>query len=118
MFAHIPSLATLESNDDGLLAAELQLACVREYVAVVRALADQVDDLARPGDADGLSEQLIEEAARLGCRLLEAAAAMTRMPHVEQSGVFSTRSIGSGGSSQLGSSEYRLPASSRHGGSL
>jgi hypothetical protein len=77
MQAIIPSLTALESGNDDWLAAELELARLREQVAVVRTIADHADYLAQPGNVDGFSEQLIEEAARLGCRLLEAAAAMT-----------------------------------------
>jgi hypothetical protein len=72
----LPSLATLESNDDLRLAVELELATLRAQVAVVRTLADQVEDLARPGFTDGLRDQLVEETARLGCRLVDAAAAL------------------------------------------
>jgi hypothetical protein len=61
-------------------------------VAVLRTLTDHIEQLARPGDADGVSWQLVEEMARLGCRLLEAAAWMTRSPHSEDSGVFPRRS--------------------------
>jgi hypothetical protein len=57
-------------------------------VAVLRTLTDHIEHLARPGDADELSWQLVEEMARLGCRLLEAAARMTRSLRPEDSGVF------------------------------
>jgi hypothetical protein len=80
MFGFIPSLATLESIDDDLLTAELRLVRLREQVAVVRTIADHVEHFAEPQNADGFSEQVLEEMARLGCRLLEAAAAMTRTP--------------------------------------
>jgi hypothetical protein len=80
MLALIPSLASLESNDDDLLATELWFVRLREQVAVVRTIADHIDHFAEPGNADGLREQVLEEMTRLGCRLLEAAAAMTRTP--------------------------------------
>jgi len=73
-----PSLATLESDDDGRLAAELQLSRLRAQVAVVRALADHIDIFAEPGDAHGLGPQFAEEVARLVCRLSEAAMSMAR----------------------------------------
>jgi hypothetical protein len=76
MLGHLPSLAALESNDDGPLAAELRLARLRSQAAVVRALADHVEHLSRAADADVLGAQLVEEVARLGCRLLEAAASL------------------------------------------
>jgi hypothetical protein len=89
MPAHIPSLAALESSDDGPLVAELRLARLRSQAAVVRALADHVEHLSRAGDADGIGDQIIEEMARLGCRLLEAAGALAAgVPPIEDSGIF------------------------------
>jgi hypothetical protein len=73
---------------DNPLAAELRLARLRTQVAILRTLADHIDDVARPRDADGLSSQLIEEMTRLGCRLIEAAASMTSLPCSDDSGVF------------------------------
>jgi hypothetical protein len=87
----LPSVATLESSGDGQLTAELRLARLRAQVAVVRTLTDHIEQLGRPGDAD-VSWQLIEEMARLGCRLLKAAAWMTRSPQSEDSGIFPRRS--------------------------
>jgi hypothetical protein len=81
---HIPSLATLESDDERRLAEELRLARLRSQAAVVRAIADQVERLSR----EELGAQLIEEMARLGCHLLEAAASLVAPPQVEDSGVF------------------------------
>ena len=94
MPAHIPSLAALESNDDVQLSAELRLARLRSQMAVIRALADHIDHLARPKDTQGLGEQVIEEMARLGCRLLEAAAWLTESPRPQDSGVFMRPSSG------------------------
>lgn len=88
MLARIPSLQALESDDNDRLAQELRLGRLRAQVAIVRALADAVEHLARPGDTDGLGNQVIEEMARLGCRLLEAAEALPRSPCPEDSGVF------------------------------
>jgi len=92
MLAHIPSLAALESNDDLRLAAELRLARVRSQVAVVRAIADQVEYLSRAGEAAALGDQLIEEMARLGCRLVETAGSLAGSPRCEESGVFARSS--------------------------
>jgi hypothetical protein len=86
-----PSLRALESDDNDQLAQELRLARLRAQVAVVRALADHVEYLARPGDTDGLSKQVIEEMARLGCRLLEAAGALVGSPCPEDSGVYALK---------------------------
>jgi hypothetical protein len=88
MHSRIPSLRALESNDDGQLVAELRLVDVRSQAAIVRALADHAECLSREVEADGLARQLIEEMARLGSRLLDAAAAFRDAPHVEESGVF------------------------------
>jgi hypothetical protein len=83
MLAHISSLAALQSDDGGLLVAELRLARLRSQVAIVRALADHVEYLARPQDTKELGDQVIEEMARLGSRLLEAAAALAASPPPE-----------------------------------
>jgi hypothetical protein len=96
MRAHIPSLAALESDDGGALVAELRLARLRSQVAIVRALADHVEYLARPQDTKELGDQVIEEMARLGSRLLEAAAALAASPPPEDSGAFAvSRRFGS-----------------------
>jgi hypothetical protein len=88
MRSHIPSLAALESNDDGRLVAELRLAGLRSQAAIVRTLADQVERLSREAEGREHAGQLIEEMARLGSRLLEAAAAFAEARHVDESGVF------------------------------
>jgi hypothetical protein len=88
MLAPIPSLAALQANDDAPLDAELRLARLRKQAAIVRALADHVEHLSCPGDADGLGSQLVEEVARLGCRLLEAAGSLVATLSVDDSGVF------------------------------
>ena len=44
--------------------------------------------LSRAEDVDGLGAQMVEEMARLGCRLLDAAAALAGVSPVEDSGVF------------------------------
>jgi hypothetical protein len=53
MLAHTLSLTALESNDKRQPTLELQLARLRAQVAVVRTLADHVEYLARPENADG-----------------------------------------------------------------
>jgi hypothetical protein len=80
MPAHIPSVAALESNEDGPLADELRLVHLRSQAAVIRTLADQVEHLSRAAEADGLGVQIVEEMARLGCRLLETAGALAEAP--------------------------------------
>lgn len=49
------------------------LSSVRNQVAFVRALLDEIERVA-PADAKGVSEQLVEELARLGCRCIEVAS--------------------------------------------
>jgi hypothetical protein len=73
MNAHILSFAARGSNHEGPLAANPRLVDVRSQVAVVRALADQVEQLSRVADVDGLGTQIVEEMTRLGGRLLDAA---------------------------------------------
>jgi hypothetical protein len=87
----LPSVSTLESDDEIQLTAELWLARLRTQLAVVRALADQIEVAASPRHVNGFGEQLIEEMARLGCRLFEAAAELTRTPAPEDTGVFNRR---------------------------
>jgi hypothetical protein len=77
MLAHT-CFEALGPIDGGTSTVADQLVRLREQVAVVRAIADHVDAFARPGDVDELGDQVIEEAARLGCRLLETAATMIR----------------------------------------
>jgi hypothetical protein len=93
MSAHLPSLDALESNDDDRLRAELQLADLRSQVAVVRTIADEVEHLARPRDADGLKAQLVEEMGRLGCHLLKTLASLTEPARSEQSGIFARQPL-------------------------
>jgi hypothetical protein len=73
-----PAVDWVVANDNGRPTGTLGLARLRAQAAVVRSLADFIDDVPRRGDVDGLGKQLIEEMARLGCLLLEAAASMTR----------------------------------------
>jgi hypothetical protein len=92
MLAHIPlPLAAFEVNEDGRLTTGLRLGRLRSQVAVIRALADHVEHLARPGDTEGLGEQLIEEMTRLACRLLEVAGSLAGSPRSEDRGVFARR---------------------------
>jgi hypothetical protein len=88
MLAQLPSLAALASNEDGPLDTELRLVNLRSQAAVIRTLADQVEQLSRAEDVEGLGLQIVEEMARLGTRLLEAARTVTREPPPEDSGVF------------------------------
>jgi hypothetical protein len=88
-----PSVAALESSKDGPLVAEVRLVTLRSQAAVVRTLADQVEQLSRAADVDALGTQMVEEMARLGCRLLDAAAALADALPVEDSGVFKRAAV-------------------------
>jgi hypothetical protein len=86
MFAPtLPPVTALASHDRGQLPAALRLARLRTEVAVVRTLADHVERLVNPRQADGLSEQLIEEMGRLGRLLFEAAGELTKAPAPDDS---------------------------------
>jgi len=78
MKTHLPSLRALQTPDDEPLREELSLLVVREQVAVVRAFTDEVERLTFGGRMCGTYEQLVEELARLGCRILETAATASR----------------------------------------
>jgi acetolactate synthase regulatory subunit len=84
----LPSLASLEENDDRRLSAELTIARLRAQVAVVRTLTDHVEHLADVAAVEGVQAQVVEEIARLGCRLLEVAASLAASDRPEASGVF------------------------------
>ncbi len=86
MLSHIPFLAS--PHDGGYLPLEGRCQRVRSQVAIIRALADHAEALSRAVDADAVADQLVEEMARLGCRVLEAAAALAMPPPPEDSGVF------------------------------
>jgi hypothetical protein len=81
MSTHLPSVTALESNDDDRIAAELRLARLRSQLAVVRTVADHVEQFSGAADADGLGQQLVEEIARLAARVLEAASGLTAASH-------------------------------------
>jgi hypothetical protein len=92
MVKHIPSLDVSRPDDDRWLDADLRLARLRSQLAAVRALSSRIDHLTSAEHAVSLGGQVIEEIARLGCRLLEAAASLTEVPRPEASGVFIRRS--------------------------
>jgi hypothetical protein len=77
MMSHLPSIRALDTADDLLLGNELRCLAIREQAGVVRALADHLERLDPPGAGLGVRRQLVEELARLGCRILETAAALS-----------------------------------------
>jgi hypothetical protein len=87
----LPSVTTLESDDENQLATELRLVRLRTQVAVVRTLADQIELLMSPRHVDGLSDQLMEEVATLRGRLFEAASELRKSPAQKDTEVFHRR---------------------------
>lgn len=57
------------------------IAAVRSQAAFLRSLLDEVERLAPASSAhhESVSDQIIEELARLGCRTIEAASLLTRV---------------------------------------
>jgi len=87
MLSHIPSLATLDSNDDELFAAELRFARFQSQVAILRKLADQVEQLGPPREFDTSGQELMEEIAQLGCRVLQATRPSAWSPRPADSSI-------------------------------
>ena len=88
MNAYIPTVAALESDDDGRLGAELRLRRLSLQVDSVRTVTDHVHYALECAEGDGLSEPLREEMVRLATLLLEAAADRTTYEPPAGSGVF------------------------------
>jgi type II secretory pathway component PulM len=76
MLTVLATLAVREPKSDAPRAVEAQLKHVRTQAAAVRAVADHAEQLARAATIDRITEELVEEMARLGCRLLEAAVSL------------------------------------------
>lgn len=80
---HLPSIEALTDSDDDRLIAELKVSEVREHVALARSLLDAVDELAASRQTssdpqDEQAERAAGELARLGCKIVELAGALTR----------------------------------------
>jgi hypothetical protein len=86
----LPSVRALLSLDERLLTEELHLVATRRQIAVVRAIADELERcVATDPVVRALQEQLVHELAKLGCRSLEAAAALAEEENTAPpSGVF------------------------------
>jgi hypothetical protein len=69
--------------NDWRLREELRALSIRKQAAIVRALADELEHLAPQGATGSLREQLVEELARLGCRILETAAKLSGTTEVQ-----------------------------------
>lgn len=82
MTKHLPSIEALVSDDDDLVRAELRLLEAREQVAHATELLDHVERLvpALPaGDGRSAAAHVAEELARLGCKMVEVASALSRV---------------------------------------
>lgn len=80
---HFPSVDALTDVDDERLITELKVREVREHVEIARSLLDAVDELSargRTAQDDHLdpAERAAEELARLGCKIVELAGAISR----------------------------------------
>lgn len=80
---YLPSIEALTASDDERLITELKVREVREHVAAARSLLDAVDELSACGrsseDEQGDTTELAaEELARLGCKIVELAGAISR----------------------------------------
>jgi hypothetical protein len=56
----------------------IELGSVRSQAAFVRTLLDEVERVTFHDTEEALSEQVVEELARLGCRFLEVANAVAK----------------------------------------
>lgn len=82
---HLPTIEALTGNDDERLIAELKLSDVRERAAVLRELLEEVEGLVRTSEGEQVSLDgqpraafVVEELARLGCKIVELAGSLTR----------------------------------------
>jgi hypothetical protein len=76
---YLPSIEALTDDDDDRLIAELKVHEVREQVAVARSLLDAVEALsANEQTSVGVQDDAVEELARLGCKIVELAGAISR----------------------------------------
>ena len=76
---YLPSIEALTDNDDERLITELKVREVREQVALARSLLDAVDELsANEQTSPSVQDDAAEELARLGCKIVELAGAISR----------------------------------------
>jgi hypothetical protein len=88
---HLPSIETLTSSDDERLIAELRLSEARDQVAYAKELLDAVElyvppeNGAHPQNESAVVPAVAEELARLGCRIVEIASALSKTQDAPQS---------------------------------
>ena len=76
---YLPSIEALTDDDDDRLITELKVSEVREHVAAARSLLDAVDALSATEQASAVvQDEAAEELARLGCKIVELAGAISR----------------------------------------
>jgi hypothetical protein len=76
---YLPSIEALTDDDDDRLIAELKARDVREHVEIARSLLDAVDQLsANEQTSADVQDDAAEELARLGCKIVELAGAISR----------------------------------------
>jgi hypothetical protein len=76
---HLPSIEALLADDFRLLTAELGVLAARQQLAVVRAIADELEScLLRCIGEDHLRAQLAEELAQLAVKTLGTVAVLER----------------------------------------
>lgn len=79
MSKHLPSVEALVSGDDDLVSAELRLLEARAQVAHATELLDHVEKLVPAEDGRVSAANFAEELARLGCKMVEVASALSRV---------------------------------------
>jgi len=90
---HLPSVEALTSTDDDTWIAELRVSEVMSQIEEARSMLDAIEDV------EPESSELAERLARLGCRFVEIAGALSRNAtqcetHDELRQVFDTARLG------------------------
>jgi hypothetical protein len=75
---HLPSVEALTSSDDAAWIAELRMSEVREQLEAARSILDAIAD-GQPSPSD-----FAARIARLGCRFVEIAGALSRSDAVRR----------------------------------
>jgi hypothetical protein len=67
--------------------APRELDAVRTQVAIARALLDELERVTSPSEIPATAEQTIEQLARLGCRIFDAAARLAERANLGTPGL-------------------------------